>query len=149
MSKFLYMTGRVVPEAGESPWIWKNEQRTDGWQMEEDPVIRDLYNGRTVPSAQRPAPLTPEEERRFRAILFTELGNELADHGQVAFPAYSPQERMRLVDIGRTLSEYWGIRVTVEAQDECAMHLSLAGHELRPSVARDVPGRPAGPGNGS
>jgi len=92
-------------------------------------VIRDLYNVRPVPSEQEqegPAPLTEEEERRFRAVLFTELGNTIADHGWARFPAYSRQDRRRLVDVGRMLSEHWGIPVTVEAEDECAMRLSLA-----------------------
>ncbi|WP_049578070.1 hypothetical protein [Streptomyces sp. SBT349] len=100
-------------------------------------MVHDLYNVREVPSKGRagrePTPLTAEEERRTRAVLFTELGNRIADDGWATFPAYSPEERRRLVEVGRMLSAHWGIPVTVEAQDVCAMRLSLAGHELRPA----------------
>lgn len=96
-------------------------------------MIRELYNVRTVPPERATTtPLTPDEERRCRATLFTELGNEIADRGWVRFPAHSREERARLVDVGRMLSEHWGMTVTVEAEDECALRLSLAGHALRP-----------------
>ncbi|MFJ8887533.1 hypothetical protein ACIRJR_29570 [Streptomyces sp. NPDC102402] len=91
-------------------------------------MIRDLYNVHTVGPGAGPAPLTPDEEQRARATLFTELGNTIADRGWTRFPAYSPEERRRLVDVARMLSEHWGIAVSVEAEDECAMRLSLAGH---------------------
>ncbi|MEV6307642.1 hypothetical protein AB0M10_03455 [Streptomyces sp. NPDC051840] len=91
-------------------------------------TTRDLYNVRPVGPAPGPSPLTPDEERRARATLFTELGNVIADRGWTRFPAYTPEERRRLVDVGRMLGEHWGIPVTVEAEDECAMRLSLPGH---------------------
>ncbi|MFG2593812.1 hypothetical protein [Streptomyces sp. NPDC048438] len=93
-------------------------------------MIRDLYNVHTVGPGPGPTPLTPDEEQRARATLFTELGNAIADRGWTRFPAYSPEERRRLVAVGGMLSEHWGIPVTVEAEDACAMRLSLAGHAL-------------------
>ncbi|MFF5895738.1 hypothetical protein ACFY8O_07395 [Streptomyces argenteolus] len=93
-------------------------------------MIRDLRNVRTLGPGPGPSPLTTEEEQRYRALLFTELGNAIADHGWTRYPAHTPQERMRLVEVGRRLSEHWGIPVTVEAEDECRLRLSLAGHAL-------------------
>ncbi|MGW6741060.1 hypothetical protein ACWGDX_10025 [Streptomyces sp. NPDC055025] len=99
-------------------------------------MIRDLYNVREVPSpggtAGGPTPLTPEEERRARAVFFTEIGNRIADHGWARFPAYSPEERTRLYDVGRALSEWWGRPVRVEPEDECSMRFSLDGYEPTP-----------------
>ncbi|WP_330173887.1 hypothetical protein OG875_10070 [Streptomyces sp. NBC_01498] len=93
-------------------------------------VTRDLYNVRPLPSEQDPTPPTPDEERRARATLFTELGNAVADHRWTRYPAHTPAERRRLVEVGRMLSAHWGVPVTVEAEDECRMRLSLPGHEL-------------------
>ncbi|MFG2513184.1 hypothetical protein [Streptomyces sp. NPDC048584] len=73
-------------------------------------------------------PLTDEEERRFRAVLFSELGNEIADRGRARYPAYTPEDRRRLVDVANRLTAYWGRRVLVEAEDECRLRLRLAGH---------------------
>ncbi|MFC8224646.1 hypothetical protein [Streptomyces sp. NPDC057287] len=93
-------------------------------------MTRDLYNVRPVGPGTGPTPLTSDEEQRARATLFTELGDVIADRGWARFPAYSPEERRRLVAVGRMLSAHWGIPVTVEAEDACAMRLSLAGHAL-------------------
>ncbi|MFJ9062176.1 MULTISPECIES: hypothetical protein [unclassified Streptomyces] len=93
-------------------------------------MIRDLYNVHPVGPGSGPTPLTSDEEQRARATLFTELGNALADRGWTRFPAYTPEERRRLVAVGGMLSAHWGIPVTVEAEDPCAMRLSLAGHAL-------------------
>lgn len=92
-------------------------------------AIRDLYNVRVQPAEDAPAPLTEDEERRSRAVLFSELGNKIADQGWAGFPAYTPEERRRLVDVAHRLSEYWGQRVFVEAEDQCRMRLYLAGYE--------------------
>ncbi|MEU3185352.1 hypothetical protein ABZ707_14275 [Streptomyces sp. NPDC006923] len=73
-------------------------------------------------------PLTEEEEQRMRAVLFSELGNKIADRGWARFPAYTPEERRRLIDVAHRLSAYWGQRVFVEAVDQCAMRLYLHGH---------------------
>ncbi|MEU4981879.1 hypothetical protein [Streptomyces sp. NPDC021969] len=91
-------------------------------------MIRDLYNVRLQPAEGGPTPLTEEEERRVRAVLFNDLGNVIAERGWVRFPAYSPEERRRLVDVAHRLSAHWGQQVFVEAEDECAMRLCLAGH---------------------
>jgi hypothetical protein len=95
-------------------------------------MMRDLYNVRELPHPEGPTPLSPEEEHRFRAILFTELGNQVADQGWARFPAYTPEERRRLLDVGRALSEYWGRPVRVEPEDVCSMRLYLAD---RPDLA--------------
>lgn len=88
-------------------------------------TTRDLFNVRVLPGDDHPAPLTDEEERRYRNILFSELGNELADHGTTTYPAHTPQDRRRLVDVGQRLSAHWGMPVRVTADDECRMRLSV------------------------
>ncbi|MEV5601485.1 hypothetical protein AB0L33_08600 [Streptomyces sp. NPDC052299] len=75
-----------------------------------------------------PTPLTEEEEQRARAVLFSDLGNTIAERGWVRFPAYSPEERRRLLDVAHRLSAHWGQQVFIEAEDQCAMKLYLAGH---------------------
>ncbi len=91
------------------------------------PVVRDLYNVRTQPAEGGVTPLTDEEEQRARAALFHDLGNVIADRGWARFPAYSPEERLRLVDVAHRLSAHWGQRVFVEAEDQCSLRLHLAG----------------------
>lgn len=91
-------------------------------------MTRDLYNVRWQPAEGGPTPLTEEEERRVRAVLFRELGEEIAERGWARFPAYSPEERRRLVDVAHRLSAHWGRTVCVEAEDECALRLRLADH---------------------
>jgi hypothetical protein len=95
-------------------------------------MIRDLYNIQVRPAEGGPTPLTDEEEQRARAVLFHDLGNEIADRGWVRFPAYTPQERRRLVDVANRLSVHWGREVVVEAEDQCAMRLFLAEYKARP-----------------
>ncbi|MEF9903986.1 hypothetical protein [Streptomyces sp. P9-A2] len=96
--------------------------------------MRDLYNVRLRPTEAAAAPLTDEEEQRFRAVLFSELGNEIADHGSARFPAYTPEDRRRLVDVAHRLTAYWGQQVFVEAEDLTRLRLHLAGHEARPQT---------------
>lgn len=92
-------------------------------------MIRDLYNVRVRPEQGTTTPLTEEEEQRVRAVLFSELGNEIADRGWARFPAYTPEERRRLVAVAQRLTTYWGRQVTVEAEDQTRLRLSLAGFE--------------------
>ncbi|WP_328673891.1 hypothetical protein [Streptomyces sp. NBC_00328] len=92
-------------------------------------MTRDLYNVRTRPAEDAPEPLSAEEEARFRALLFTELGNRIADGGWARFPAYTREDRRRLVDIAHRLSAHWGRQVGVEAEDECRLRLFLVGDE--------------------
>ncbi|MGA4962468.1 hypothetical protein [Streptomyces pseudogriseolus] len=92
-------------------------------------MIRDLYNVRTLPGTGEDdgvSPLTDEEEQRYRALLFTELGNEIADTGQARYPAYTPQDRRRLVDVAHRLTAHWGQEVRVEAEDLTRVRLYLA-----------------------
>ncbi|MCX5532193.1 hypothetical protein OG785_16645 [Streptomyces sp. NBC_00006] len=95
-------------------------------------MIRDLYNVRPVPAEGEetvrewaPTPLTPEEESRYQALLFSELGNQIADRGTTTYPAHTPEERRRLVAVGQRLSAHWGMPVRVTADDECRMRLSV------------------------
>ncbi|MQY14902.1 hypothetical protein SRB5_50780 [Streptomyces sp. RB5] len=97
-------------------------------------MIRDLYGVRELPAEDAPAPLTDEEERRFRAVLFGELGNTIADQGWVRFPAHTPQDRRRLVEVAHRLTAHWGREVFVEAEDECRFRLCLAGYEVLPEA---------------
>ncbi|MGW0938278.1 hypothetical protein [Streptomyces sp. NPDC002666] len=91
-------------------------------------MARDLYNVRVLPEEGGTTPLTEEEEQRARAALFSDLGHAIAERGWVRFPAYSPEERRRLVDVAYRLGAYWGQQVFIEAEDQCAMKLYLAGH---------------------
>ncbi|MGW2280578.1 hypothetical protein [Streptomyces sp. NPDC001770] len=97
-------------------------------------MIRDLYNVRWQPAEGAPTPLTEDEERRARATLFHDLGTVIAERGWVRFPAYSPEERRRLVDVAHRLTEHWGQRVHVVAEDQCALRLHLDGYGTLPSV---------------
>lgn len=96
-------------------------------------MIRDLYNVRVQPAEGGSTPLTEEEEQRARAVLFSDLGNIVAERGWVRFPAYSPEERRRLVDVAHRLSAHWGQQVFIEAEDQCAMKLYLAGYGSQPA----------------
>ncbi|MET8292261.1 hypothetical protein ABZV80_45305 [Streptomyces sp. NPDC005132] len=96
-------------------------------------MIRDLYNVRVRPAEGGSTPLTEEEEQRARAVFFSDLGNIIAERGWVRFPAYSPEERRRLVDVADRLSAHWGQQVFIEAEDQCAMKLHLAGHGPQPA----------------
>ncbi|MEW2492550.1 hypothetical protein ACWEQU_01590 [Streptomyces nodosus] len=98
-------------------------------------MIRDLYNVRLRPAESITTPLTDEEERRFQAVLFSELGNEIADRGWVRFPAYTQEDRRRLVALAHRLTAHWGQRVFVEAEDQCRVRLYLTGHEVLPESA--------------
>lgn len=91
-------------------------------------MIRDLYNVRLQSVEGGSTPLTDDEEQRMRAMLFSELGNEIADRGWVRFPAYSPEDRRRLIDVAHRLSAHWGQQVFVEAEDRCRLKLYLAGY---------------------
>ncbi|MFE7114653.1 hypothetical protein ACFU99_04425 [Streptomyces sp. NPDC057654] len=100
-------------------------------------VIRDLYNVRAQQSASDgydggTTPLSDEEERRFQTVLFSELGNKISEQGWARFPAYTPEERRRLVDVAQRLTAYWGQQVFVEAEDHCRLRLCLAGYESLP-----------------
>ncbi|WP_328722093.1 hypothetical protein OHT52_23115 [Streptomyces sp. NBC_00247] len=97
-------------------------------------MIRDLYNVRVRPAEGDPTPLTEDEERRARVTLFDELGTVIAERGWVRFPAHSPEERRRLVDVAHRLGAYWGRPVHVEAEDSCALRLHLDGYGTLPSA---------------
>lgn len=101
-------------------------------------MIRDLYNVRLRPADDAPSPLTDEEEQRFRAVLFSELGNTIADRGWARFPAYTPEDRRRLVEVAHRLTEHWGRRVIVEAEDHCRLLLRLAGAEVEAEAVPDA-----------
>lgn len=114
-----------------STWVGRLEW-TDLEQIVSRSVIRDLYNVRVRQVEDADASLTEEEERRFQAVLFSELGNKIADQGWARFPAYTPEDRRRLVEVAHRLSGYWGQQVFVEAEDQCRMRLCLAGYEVLP-----------------
>ncbi|MEU6272850.1 hypothetical protein ABZ871_10590 [Streptomyces populi] len=103
-------------------------------------MVRDLYNVRTRPAEDAPEPLTTEEEARFRALLFTELGNRIADEGWARYPAYTREDRRRLVDVAHRLTAHWGRRVGVEAEEECRLRLFLVGDEVPGTSSPDGPG---------
>ncbi|MFF3947650.1 hypothetical protein ACFYYN_22845 [Streptomyces sp. NPDC001902] len=105
-------------------------------------MTRELHNVRLVPREGDPTPLTDEEEQRARTTLFNDLGRAVSDRGWVRFPAYSPEERRRLVDVAGRLSAYWGVEVGVAAEDPCSMRLFLPGYGPREAaVTPAVEGR--------
>lgn len=68
-------------------------------------------------------------------MLFSELGNKIADQGYARFPAYTQEDRSRLVDVANRLTRYWGQPVYAEVEDESRVRLCLAGRELVPAHA--------------
>ncbi|MEU6343304.1 hypothetical protein ABZ883_20455 [Streptomyces sp. NPDC046977] len=101
-------------------------------------MTRELYNVRLVPAEDAPTPLTDEEEQRAQNTFFHELGSVIADRGWVRFPAYSREERRRLVAVAHRLSAHWGREVRVEAEDHCALVLFLPGHGPQAPAVRPV-----------
>ena len=103
-------------------------------------MIRALYNVRPRPAEGATGPITPplsdEEEQRVRAVLFSELGNTIADRGWVRFPAYTVEDRRRLVAVAQRLTAHWGQQVHVEAEDHTRVRLSLVGHEALSEARR-------------
>ncbi|MFF6982243.1 hypothetical protein ACFZAV_32190 [Streptomyces sp. NPDC008343] len=87
-------------------------------------------------------PLTDDEEQRVRSVLFSELGNQIADQGWVRFPAYTVEDRRRLVAVAHRLTAHWGQQVFVEAEDHTRVRLSLAGHEAVPALPESSTARP-------
>lgn len=77
-------------------------------------------------------PFTDEEEQRFRAVLLSELGNEIVDNGWVRCPAYTPEDHRRLVEVAQRLTSYRGQLVFVEAEDRRRVRSCLAGYEALP-----------------
>ncbi|RFU85603.1 hypothetical protein DY218_16720 [Streptomyces triticagri] len=98
-------------------------------------MVRDLYNVRVQPAEPVVTPLTDEEEQRVRSTLFHELGREVAERGWARFPAYTTEERRRLVDVARRLTDHWGQQVAVEAEDEGRIRLFLTGNAALPAQA--------------
>lgn len=96
-------------------------------------MVRDLYNVRVRPVESATA-LTDEEEQRFQAMLFNELGNTIAEHGWARYPAYTREDRRRLATVAQHLTLHWGRQVLVEAEDLTRVRLSLAGHETLPKT---------------
>lgn len=94
-------------------------------------MIRDLYNVRLQSVEGGSTPLTDDEEQRMRAMLFGELGNEIADRGWVRFPAYSPEDRHAADRRSAPPQLSMGHQVFVEAEDQCRLKLYLAGYGTR------------------
>ncbi|MFF7715600.1 hypothetical protein [Streptomyces sp. NPDC007988] len=107
-----------------------------GREVDAAAPVRDLRKVRVrVRGEERehgPTPLTEDEERRARMVLFHEPGNAVADRGWARFPAYTPEERRRLVDVAARLSAHWGRQVLVAPEDQCALRLVLEGAETPP-----------------
>ncbi|BAU82356.1 duf21 and cbs domain protein [Streptomyces laurentii] len=93
-------------------------------------MTRELLNVRLLPADDGPTPLTDEEERRCQAVLFGELGDTIAGRGWARYPAYTPEDRRRLVGVAARLTAHWGQRVYVEAEDPTRVRLSLAGYGI-------------------
>ncbi|MFG2117266.1 hypothetical protein ACGFRB_32290 [Streptomyces sp. NPDC048718] len=101
-------------------------------------MTRELFNVRLLPADDAPealgqaqaapAPLTDEEERRYQALLVRELGDTIAGQGWARYPAYTPEDRRRLVAVAHRLTTHWGQRVYVEAEDLTRLRLFLAGY---------------------
>ncbi|MFI5802544.1 hypothetical protein [Streptomyces sp. NPDC051561] len=96
-------------------------------------MTRDLRNVRHQPAPDAPTPLSAEEEARYRNLLFTELGNKIADDGWARYPAHTPEERRRLIEVAARLTAHWGQQVFIEPEDQTRFRLCLAGHQTLPS----------------
>ncbi|MFD7679442.1 MULTISPECIES: hypothetical protein [unclassified Streptomyces] len=90
--------------------------------------MRDLYNVRLRAAEGDTTPLTDDEEQRCRTMLFKELGDTIAEQGWVRFPAYTVEDRRRLVAVAHRLTAHWGQEVFIEAEDHTRVRLSLAGY---------------------
>ena len=96
--------------------------------------MREIHDVQVPSSEDSGALLTGDEERRYRELLFRELGDVISERGWVRYPAHSPEERRRLVEVAARLGEWWGQRVFVEAEDVTRLRLYLAGYETAPAV---------------
>ncbi|GAA1004479.1 hypothetical protein QEP66_02835 [Streptomyces sp. LB8] len=67
-------------------------------------------------------------------MLFNGLGTKISGQGCAGFPAYTPEDRRRLVGVADRLTAYWGQQVFVEVQDQCRLRFCLAGYETRPEA---------------
>ncbi|MFI1313993.1 hypothetical protein ACH4TS_28250 [Streptomyces albidoflavus] len=66
-------------------------------------------------------PLTGEEELRARAAFLDHLTTELGRAAEVRFPAYTPEERLRLHALAEPLSVRLGTPVRAETRDVTAV----------------------------
>ncbi|MFC7302808.1 hypothetical protein ACFQVC_01080 [Streptomyces monticola] len=90
-------------------------------------MVRELYNVREVPDAEGelvPSPMRPDEELRFRAEIVRYVGDGLARRGVANWPAYTPEDRIRLYELVPALSERLGLAVHAEAEDVCSVRFS-------------------------
>ncbi|MER5179257.1 hypothetical protein ABT009_12965 [Streptomyces sp. NPDC002896] len=107
-------------------------------------MARDLYNVRLLPDDDGPmpltsddeyrTPLTPDEERRVRAVFLQQMAQELADKGWARFPAYSPEERIRLYALAPALGDHFGRPVTAEPEDITRVLFTFADQPLLPGA---------------
>ncbi|WP_424216558.1 hypothetical protein ACN20G_30990 (plasmid) [Streptomyces sp. BI20] len=96
-------------------------------------MYRDLHNVRLVPepgTPPDPTPLTEDEERRYQAVLFKELGDAIADRGRVSWPAHTPEDRRRLLTVAARLATHWNRPVHATPEDPTRMTLHLPDHEI-------------------
>ena len=90
-------------------------------------MVRELRNVGEVPQEATTSPLTAEEELRCRAAFAAEIGARLAHQGSTTFPAHTPEERIRLFAVARTIEERLGCRVEAVPQDMCSMRFTVVG----------------------
>ncbi|MBA4861923.1 hypothetical protein H1V43_11100 [Streptomyces sp. PSKA54] len=112
-------------------------------------MVRDLRNVRILSGDDAPTPLTdedyrtpftPDEEHRFRVNLLQHIAQELAEKGWARFPAYSPEERIRLYALAPALGEHFGRPVTAEPEDITRVRFAFGDLPLRPGAVTDTPG---------
>ncbi|MBA2946641.1 hypothetical protein [Streptomyces himalayensis] len=120
-------------------------------------MVRDLRNVRILSGDDAPTPLTdedyrtptdedyrtpftPDEEHRFRVNLVQHMAQELAEKGWARFPAYSPEERIRLYALAPALGEHFGRPVTAEPEDITRVRFAFGDLPLRPGAVTDTPG---------
>ncbi|MEV0222765.1 hypothetical protein [Streptomyces sp. NPDC050704] len=102
--------------------------------------VREVREVQGVPRENATTPLTAEEELRVRAVFTAEIGERLARQGWATFPAYTPEERIRLFAVARMIEERLGCRVEAAPEDICSMRFTVAGAEAGGDVVA-VPGR--------
>ncbi|MGP4044392.1 hypothetical protein [Streptomyces sp. 2A115] len=89
--------------------------------------MRELRNVRELPQEGATTPLTAEEELRVRAVFVADIGARLVRQGWATFPAYTPEERIRLFAVARMIEERLGCRVEAVPEDICSMRFTVTG----------------------
>ncbi|MDG4858949.1 hypothetical protein P8605_12420 [Streptomyces sp. T-3] len=113
-----------VTEVTEAIAVTEVRDVPEGTPVRELRNVREVPHDGTVPDT-RVTPLTAEEELRVRAAFAADIGRLLVAQGRAIWPAYTPEERIRLYAIVPALSDRLGRPVHAEPQDACSVLFRL------------------------